>query len=106
MPTNLVQDTLRVLTEVVRCGAPAGPVYRPNEQPHIELFFGTLASFLAHCLPGTTGTGQRSTPEKELNTGASAVVRLDELIEPMAVAIANYNAHPYSSLGGRFPLRR
>jgi hypothetical protein len=86
--TNLAQDTLRGLTEVVGCGAHAGPVYRPNERPHIERFFGTLTSVLAHRLPGTSGSGQRSTPEKELNAGASAVVRLNELIELIAVAIA------------------
>lgn len=45
---NLAEDTLRVLTEVVGCGAHAGPAYRPNERPHIERFFGTLASVLAH----------------------------------------------------------
>jgi hypothetical protein len=32
------------------------------------------------------------------------VVRLDELIELKAVAIANYNVHPHASLGGRSPL--
>lgn len=103
---NLAQDTLRVLTEIVGCGAHAGPAYRPNERPHIERFFGTLASVLAHRLPGTTGTGA-SDPRRrieELNAGALAVVRLDELMELTAVAIANYNAQPHSSLGGRSPL--
>lgn len=103
---NLAQDTLRVLTEIVGCGAHAGPAYRPNERPHIERFFGTLASVLAHRLPGTTGT-RASDPRRrieELDAGAPAVVRLDELMELTAVAIANYNAQPHASLGGRSPL--
>ncbi len=72
---NLAQDTLRVLTEVVGCGAHAGPAYRPNERPHIERFFGTLASVLAHRLPGTTGTGAGDPRRRieELDAGAPAV---------------------------------
>lgn len=103
---NLAHDTLRVLTEVVGCGAQAGPLHRPNERPHIERFFGTLASVLAHRLPGTTGIGV-SDPRRrieELGAGAPAIVRLDELMELTAVAIANYNAHPHAGLGGRTPL--
>ena len=103
---NLAADTLRVLTEVVGCGAHAGPAYRPNERPHIERFFGTLASVLAHRLPGTTG-GSTSDPRRriaEISASPAAVVRLDEMMELTAVAIANYNAAAHESLGGRSPL--
>jgi len=103
---NLAEDTLRVLTEVVGCGAHAGPAYRPNERPHIERFFGTLASVLAHRLPGTTGAsaGDPRRHIAEMSAGAPAVVRLDELMELTAVAIANYNAAAHEGLGGRSPL--
>lgn len=103
---NLAEDTLRVLTDIVGCGVHAGPAYRPNERPHIERFFGTLASVLAHRLPGTTGTGPAD-PRRhlaELTGTAPAVVRLDELMELTAVAISNYNAASHTSLGGRSPL--
>ena len=103
---NLAEDTLRVLTEVVGCGAHAGPAYRPNERPHIERFFGTLASVLAHRLPGTTGASA-SDPRRhiaEMSANAAALVRLDELMELTAVAIANYNAAAHDGLGGRSPL--
>lgn len=103
---NLAEDTLRVLTEIVGCGAHAGPAYRPNERPHIERFFGTLASVLSHRLPGTTGAGAADPRRRiaELTATAPAVVRLDELMELTAVAIANYNAAAHNSLGGRSPL--
>ena len=103
---NLAEDTLRVLTEIVGCGAHAGPAYRPNERPHIERFFGTLASVLSHRLPGSTGAGVADPRRRiaELTAAAPAVVRLDELMELTAVAIANYNAAAHSSLGGRSPL--
>lgn len=103
---NLAEDTLRVLTDIVGCGVHAGPAYRPNERPHIERFFGTLASVLAHRLPGTTGTGPAD-PRRhlaELTATAPAVVRLDELMELTAVAVANYNAASHTGLGGRSPL--
>lgn len=103
---NLAADTLRVLTEIVGCGAHAGPAYRPNERPHIESFFGILASVLSHRLPGTTGAGA-SDPRRriaELTATSAAVVRLDELMELTAVAIANYNAASHTGLGGRSPL--
>ena len=103
---NLAEDTLRVLTEVVGCGAHAGPAYRPNERPHIERFFGTLASVLAHRLPGTTGASA-SDPRRriaEMSANAPALVRLVELMELTAVAIANYNATAHEGLGGRSPL--
>lgn len=103
---NLAQDTLRVLTEIVGCGAHAGPAYRPNERPHIERFFGTLASVLAHRLPGTTGACVDD-PRRRiagLTDSVPAVVRLDELLELTAVAIANYNASPHAGLGGHTPL--
>lgn len=104
--SNLAHDTLRVMTEVVvGCAAQAGPLHRPNERPHIERFFGTLASALAHRLPSTNGTGV-SDPRrriKELGAGAPAIVRLDELMELTAVTIANYDAHPHAGLGGRSP---
>lgn len=103
---NLAVDTLHLLTEVVGCGAHAGPAYRPNERPHIERFFGTLASVLAHRLPGTTGSrsGDPRRRIAEMSAKAPAVVRLDELMELTAVAIANYNASAHDSLGGRSPL--
>ena len=103
---NLAEDTLRVLTEIVGCGAHAGPAYRPNERPHIERFFGTLASVLSHRLPGTTGAGAADPRRRiaELTATTPAVVRLDELMELTAVAIANYNAAAHNSLGGRSPL--
>lgn len=103
---NLAQDTLRMLTEIVGCGAHAGPAYRPNERPHIERFFGTLASVLVHRLPGTTGASPDDPRRRiaELTGSAPAVVRVDELMELTAVAIANYNAGPHASLGGRSPL--
>ncbi|MBY0240644.1 MAG: Mu transposase C-terminal domain-containing protein, partial [Burkholderiaceae bacterium] len=103
---NLAADTLRVLTEIVGCGAHAGPAYRPNERPHIERFFGTLASVLSHRLPGTAGA-DASDPRRriaELMATSAAVVRLDELMELTAVAIANYNAASHTGLGGRSPL--
>lgn len=103
---NLAVDTLHLLTEVVGCGAHAGPAYRPNERPHIERFFGTLASVLAHRLPGTTGASETDPRRRiaEMSATAPAVVRLDELMELTAVAIANYNASAHESLGGRSPL--
>lgn len=103
---NLAEDTLRVLTQIVGCGAHAGPAYRPNERPHIERFFGTLASVLAQRLPGTTGAGVDD-PRRRiagLTESAPAVVRLDQLMELTAVAIANYNASPHGGLGGHTPL--
>lgn len=103
---NLVQDTLRVLTEIVGCAAHAGPAYQPNERPHIERFFGTLASVLTHRLPATTGAGVDDPRRRvaELTGSVPAVVRLDELMELTAVAIANYNASPHAGLGGQTPL--
>lgn len=103
---NLAHDTVRVLTEIVGCGAHAGPAYRPNERPHIERFFGTFASVLARRLPGTTGAGANDPRRRmaQLMGGAAAAIRLNELMELTAVAIANYNASPHVSLGGRSPL--
>lgn len=103
---NLAVDTLRLLTEIVGCGAHAGPACRPNERPHIERFFGTLGSVLTHRLPGTTGTAPHDPRRRiaELTASSPAVIRLDELIELTAVAIANYNASAHDSLGGRSPL--
>ena len=103
---NLAEDTLRVLTEFVGCGAHAGPAYRPNQRPHIERFFGTFASVLSHRLPGTTGTGADDPRRRiaELTANSAAVVRLDELMELTAVSIANYNATAHESLAGRSPL--
>jgi putative transposase len=103
---NLAEDTLRLLTEIVGCGAHAGPAYRPNERPHIERFFNTLGTVLTHRLPGTTGVGSGDVRRHliELTAKTSALVHLDELRELTAVAIANYNASAHEGLGGRSPL--
>jgi len=71
----------------------------------IERFFGTLERCGGHQLPTSVGTGPAD-PKK--TDGAAEAIRLnvtmEELIDLLDVAIANYNATAQPGLGHRSPL--
>lgn len=84
-----------------------GPSGEPESRSIIERFFETLESSTCHLLPSTTGSGV-SDPRKD-NPEAKAIkydLDLQYLEQLLTVAIANYNATPHDSLGGRTPLEQ
>ncbi|MBV1777457.1 hypothetical protein KSF73_17175 [Burkholderiaceae bacterium DAT-1] len=76
-----------------------------DDRPFIETFFRTLGQRGFQRLPNTTGAkptdkGGRDPDEIAL----TSQFQLEYASELLAVLIANYNATPHSSLGGRSPL--
>lgn len=103
---HLAADSLDVACEILGCTVDVGPAYEPNDRPFIERFFGTVASQLAHRLPGSTGSKAHDVLRELRKPSGSVrlVVGLDELQELLAVWVWNYNGAPHGGLGGRTPL--
>ena len=103
---NLAGDTLSALTEFIGCSVDAGPVAQPNQRPHIERFFRTIAETLSHRLPGFTGSSPGDVRRRLADPAGDTelLVTFEELEELLDVTIANYNGSVHSALGGRSPL--
>jgi transposase InsO family protein len=102
---NLAEDTLRALTDIVGCGAHAGPAYRPNERPHIERFFGTLASVQ---VDGDIGIGSEeirqdgrhlAQPERHGHGQPHQAARMQRLLTRGALGFLRFTVDARGALG-------
>lgn len=75
--------------------------YTPEQKPHIERWFNTLAIQFTHKLKGTT----LSNPEKcgDYDSEMEAVYTLDEIKRNFDIFIDNYHNRPHSALNGLSP---
>lgn len=76
-----------------------------DDRPFIEAFFKNLASRGFQQLTNTTGANPKAKPSKDPDAVAlTSQFQHEYAKELLETLIANYNATPHSSLGGRSPL--
>jgi putative transposase len=102
---NLAAATLERLINAVGCYVSTGRLGEPNDRSVIERFFKTFEAHGFHSIPGTTGASPTDVARKlgDVGSDIQRLMSVDQLNEIVYAMLANYNAEPHGSLGGRTP---
>jgi len=98
---RLVQSARRSLG----CAVTFGPVGAWWRNGFTERFFRSLEQYGFQCLPSSCGSNSQDVRRKNpVHNAVRHEITWEELIDLVDVLLANHNATPTSSLGGRSPL--